>query len=104
MQNYEPTDRRSLDVGSQPEAHQIHSLKMEEEKFLIKVIFFKRVMKCIKDHQCFFCGEKISTGSSYFISTEPDPKTGYHLKCCEKCFDERLERPIAVGIGKAIDR
>jgi len=47
---------------------------MEEEKFLIKVIFFKRVMKCIKDHQCFFCGEKISTGSSYFISMPENPR------------------------------
>jgi len=77
---------------------------MEEEKFLIKVIFFKRVMKCIKDHYCSLCGGEILTGSSYFYSTEPDLRTNDFLKYCERCFDQRLEKPLAVGIGKAIDR
>lgn len=73
-------------------------------EFLIKVIFFKRVMRCIKDHQCSLCGEKILTGSSYFLATELDPHTGYYLKYCERCFDQRLEGPVVVRTEKAVDR
>jgi len=76
--------------------------QMEQEKFFFKVLFFKRVMKCIKDHQCSLCGEKILTGSSYFLSLDPDPKTGYFLKFCERCFDQRLERPIPMMAEKKI--
>ena len=77
---------------------------MEQEKFLVKVLFFKRVMKCIKDHRCTLCGRTILTGSSYFFSLDPDPKTGYFLKYCEHCFDDRLGRSAPLTIQKAIDK
>lgn len=77
---------------------------MEQGEFLVKVLFFRRVMKCIKDHRCSLCGEKILTGSSYFISTDLDPKTNYHLKYCERCFDDRLEKPAPLTIQKGLDK
>jgi len=73
-------------------------------EFLVKVLFFKRVMKCIKDHRCSLCGRTILTGSSYFYSLETDPKTGYYLKYCEGCFDQRLEKPPSMNIEKRLDR
>lgn len=77
---------------------------MEQGEFLVKVLFFKRVMKCIKDHQCSLCGRTILTGSSYFLSIHTDDRTGYFLKYCEGCFDEKLERPAPLTIQKGLDR
>jgi len=77
---------------------------MDQKEFLFKVLFFKRVMKCLKDHRCSLCTRTILTGSSYFISLDPDPKTGYFLKFCEQCFDERLERSAPLTIQKGLDR
>ena len=77
---------------------------MEQGEFLVNLLFFKRVMKCIKDHLCSLCGRTILTGSSYFYSLDPDPKTGYFLKCCEECFDRRLERPAPLTIQKGLDK
>jgi hypothetical protein len=77
---------------------------MEQKEFLVKVLFFKRVMKCLKNHECSLCGRTILTGSSYFISLDPDPKTGYFFKFCEQCFDERLGRSAPLTIQKGLDR
>jgi hypothetical protein len=77
---------------------------MEHGEFLVKALFFKRVMKCIKDHQCSLCGRTILTGSSYFYSLDPDPKTCCFLKYCEQCFDQRLERPATLSTKKTLDR
>lgn len=77
---------------------------MEQGEFLVKVLFFKRVMKCLKDHRCSLCGRTILTGSSYFYSLDPDDKTGYFLKFCEQCFDQRLDRPAPLRIEKGLDR
>lgn len=77
---------------------------MEQREFLVKVLFFKRVMKCIKDHQCSLCGRTILRGSSYFYSLDPDDRTGYFLKFCEHCFDERLEGPTVSRTEKTLDR
>jgi len=65
---------------------------MEQEGFFFDVIWFKRVMKCIKDHRCSLCGRTIPTGSSYFISRNEWPRSDPWLKYCEECFDRRLER------------
>ena len=73
-------------------------------EFLVKVLFFKRVMKCIKDHRCSLCGRTILTGSSYFFSWNEWPRPVHHLKYCEQCFDERLERPAALRTQKTLDR
>jgi hypothetical protein len=73
-------------------------------EFLLKVLFFKRVMKCIKDHQCSLCGRLIPTASSYFLALDPDPKTGYFLKYCVQCFDQRLDRPTPLRTEKGLDR
>jgi len=73
-------------------------------EFLVKPIFFRRVMRSIKPHLCSLCGTTISTGSSYFLSLDPDQKTGYHLKYCEECFNQRLERPASSVIEKRLDR
>lgn len=73
-------------------------------EFLVKVLFFKRVMKCIKDHRCSLCGRTILTGSSYFYSLDLDPKTNYYLKYCEQCFDERLGRSPPLSTEKTLDR
>lgn len=77
---------------------------MEQGKFLVKVLFFKRVMKCIKDHRCSFCGRVILTGSSYFYSLDPDDRTCCFLKYCEQCFDQRLQRPAPSTIQKGLDK
>ena len=77
---------------------------MERGEFLVKVLFFKRVMKCIKNHQCSLCSRTILTGSSYFYSLDPDQKTGYFLKFCEECFDQRLEKPAPLTIQKELDK
>lgn len=77
---------------------------MDQGEFLIKVLFFKRVMKCIKDHRCTSCGRTILTGSSYFISLDPDHKTGYFLKYCEECFDQKLQTPTSLRTEKGLDR
>jgi len=77
---------------------------VEQKGFLFKAIFFRRVMKCLKDHQCSLCGQTILTGSSYFYSLDPDPKTGYFLKYCEHCFDDRLGRSAPSMIQKGLDR
>jgi hypothetical protein len=77
---------------------------MEETEFLFDVVFFKRVMKCIKDHQCSLCGRTIVTGSSYFISDNRWPRDRPYLKYCEECFDQRLERPGPMGIQKVLDK
>lgn len=77
---------------------------MNQGEFLVKVLFFKRVMKCIKDHRCSLCDRTIFIGSSYFYSLDPDPKTGYFLKYCEDCFDQRLGRSAPLTIQKGLDR
>jgi hypothetical protein len=77
---------------------------MEQGEFLVNLLFFKRVMKCIKDHCCSLCGRTILTGSSYFISFDLDQRTGYHLKYCERCFDQRLERPAPLTTQKGLDK
>ncbi len=77
---------------------------MEQREFLVKVLFFKRVMKCIKDHRCSLCGRTIETGSSYFLSIHTDDRTGYFLKYCEECFDGRLDRPTTPRTEKVLDR
>jgi len=77
---------------------------MEQEKFIAEPIFFKRVMKCLKDHRCSLCGRTIPTGSSYFYSFDLDEKTLFHLKYCEHCFDERLGRSAPLTIQKGLDR
>jgi len=73
-------------------------------EFLVEIRFFNRVMKCIKDHQCSLCGRTILTGSSYFISLNTDDRTGYFLKYCEQCFDERLGRSLPLRTEKTLDR
>jgi hypothetical protein len=73
-------------------------------EFLVKVLFFKRVMKCIKNHECSICGRTISTGSSYFFSWNEWPRPVHYLKYCEQCFDERLERPATLRTEKTLDR
>jgi hypothetical protein len=75
-----------------------------DEVLFIPIIFYKRVIKCIKDHRCFACGETILTGSSYFISIETDPTTGFFIKICEDCFDKRLEIPAPIPTEKELDR
>jgi len=77
---------------------------MEQGEFLVKVLFFRRVMKCQKDHSCMACAGTIQKGSSYFYSLDPDPKTGYFLKYCEQCFDQRLERPSQRITEQGLDR
>jgi len=77
---------------------------MEQGQFLVSVLFFKRVMKCIKDHHCSLCGRTILTGSSYFCSLDTDPVTGRFLKYCEECFDDRLGRSAPLTIQKTIDK
>jgi hypothetical protein len=77
---------------------------MEHEEFLVKVLFFKRVMKCIKDHQCSLCARTILTGSSYFLSIETDHQTGYFLKYCEQCLNEKLETPLPQTAEKGLDK
>jgi len=73
-------------------------------EFLVKVLFFKRVMKCLKNHKCSLCGRTILMGSSYFCSIHTDDRTGYFLKYCEQCFDERLERSAPLTTQKALDK
>jgi hypothetical protein len=77
---------------------------LEQKKFYFNPLFFRRVMKCIKDHKCSRCGELIKKGSSYFYSLDPDPVTGYFIKVCVKCFDERLERHTPLTTEKGLDR
>lgn len=77
---------------------------MDQKEFLVKLLFFKRVMKSLKDHQCSLCGEVILKGSSYFCSLDPDPTTARFLKYCEQCFDERLDRPTTLSTEKRLDR
>jgi hypothetical protein len=77
---------------------------MEHKEFLVKVLFFKRVMKCIKDHQCSLCGRTILTGSSYFCSWNEYPRPVHYLKYCGECFDERLDRPTPPRTEKTLDR
>lgn len=73
-------------------------------EFSVKVQFFRRVMKCLKNHQCSVCAGTIVTGSSYFYSLDPDPETGYFVKVCVNCFDERLDRPTTLRTEKTLDR
>jgi len=73
-------------------------------EFLLKVLFFKRVMKCLKHHECSLCGEVILKGSSYFCSLDPDPETARFLKYCVQCFDQRLDRPTPLRTEKGLDR
>jgi hypothetical protein len=77
---------------------------MEQEEFLVKLLFFKRVMKCLKDHQCSLCGRTILTGSSYFRSWCQWPYTAPDLKYCEQCFDVRLDRPTTLSTEQKLDR
>jgi hypothetical protein len=77
---------------------------MEQKRFIAEPIFFKRVMKCIKDHQCSLCGRTIKTGSSYFFSWNDWPYPVHFLKYCERCFDERLERSAPSMVQKALDK
>jgi hypothetical protein len=77
---------------------------MEQGEFLVNVLFFKRVMKCIQDHKCSLCGEVILKGSSYFYSLDPDPTTARFLKYCVQCFDQRLDRPTTLSTEKRLDR
>jgi hypothetical protein len=77
---------------------------MEQWEFLVKPLFFKRVMKCIKDHRCSLCARTIFVGSSYFSPFDLDQRTGYHLKYCEGCFDERLEGPAPLTTQKGLDK
>lgn len=77
---------------------------MEREEFLVKVLFFKRVMKCIKDHRCSLCGTTILTGSSYFVSWNEWPRPVHYLKYCEQCFDGRLDRPAPLRMEKVLDK
>ena len=76
---------------------------MEQKEFLVKIILFRRVMKCLKDHRCSLCGRTILTGSSYFCSLDTDPTTAHFLKCCVQCFDDRLQRPASLRTEKALD-
>jgi len=77
---------------------------MEQGEFLARVLFFKRVMKCQKDHRCMGCGATIPMGSTYFYSLDPDPETGYFIKICVSCFDHRLERPSQRITEQGLDR
>jgi hypothetical protein len=77
---------------------------MEQTEFEFRPLFFKRVMKCIKDHRCSLCDRTILTGSSYFISWNEWPRPVHSLKHCEQCFDERLEKPAALSTEKSLDR
>jgi hypothetical protein len=77
---------------------------MEQEEFLFTPLFFRRVMKCIKDHECSLCGKTIKTGSSYFFSWNEWPRPVHSLKYCERCFDERLERPSLQRTEKTLDK
>ena len=76
----------------------------DEVHLSLKPLFFKRVMKSIKDHRCYSCGRTILTKSSYFYSLERDPETGYFMKVCANCFDERLGIPTAALTKKALDK
>ncbi len=77
---------------------------MEQKEFLVKVQFFKRVMKCIKHHRCSLCGGTILAGESYFISWSEWPRQDPWLKYCEECFDQRLDRPTPPRTEKRLDR
>lgn len=76
----------------------------EQGEFLVKILLFKRVMKCPKDHRCSLCGRPILTGTSYFYSLDPYDRTGYFFKFCKQCFDQRLWRPAPPMIPKGLDK
>jgi hypothetical protein len=74
---------------------------MDQERLFVEFLLFKRVMKCLKDHQCAACGEVIERGSSCYCSLDTDPVTFHFIRYCLRCFEERLgiHTPLTTEIG-----